>query len=194
MKQKNKVLTMTISALLCAVGIIIPMFAPRLVIEPASFTLASHVPVFVAMFISPIVALFVSILTGFGFLFAGFPLIVVLRALTHVVFAVTGAYVLKKNSNVFSSPKSMIPFAIIVSFVHALCEVVVVTYFYWGSNMTDLYYQKGYFISVIGLVGVGTLIHSIVDLFIAIMVWRSLQNGLSIPVSVRIPRKKASKN
>lgn len=194
MNSKNKVLIMTISALLCAIGIIIPMFAPRIVLEPASFTLASHVPVFIAMFISPIVALFVAVLTGFGFLFAGFQLIVVLRALTHVVFAVTGAYFLKKNSNVFSSPKSMIPFAIIISFIHALCEVIVVTYFYWGSNMTDLYYQKGYLVSVIGLVGVGTMIHSMVDLFIAVMVWRSLQNVLSIPVSVRIPRKKASKN
>jgi niacin transporter len=59
MNNNNKVKTMTIAALLSAIGIIIPMFSPiKLVIEPASFTFASHVPIFIAMFISPVVAIF----------------------------------------------------------------------------------------------------------------------------------------
>lgn len=189
MKQQNKVLLMTISALLCAIGIIIPMFAPKIILEPASFTLASHVPVFIAMFISPVVALSVALLTGFGFMFAGFPLIVVLRALTHVIFAVIGAYILKKNSNIFSSSTSAIPFGLFISLIHAVCEVAVVTFFYWGGNVSELYLQKGYLISVIGLVGLGTLIHSMVDLSIATLVWKPLQNVISIPASVRIARK-----
>ena len=44
------------------------MVMPRITIGPASFTLASHVPVFIAMFISPVVAIAVSLGTGFGFL------------------------------------------------------------------------------------------------------------------------------
>ncbi|MDF2952462.1 MAG: hypothetical protein K0S18_2045 [Anaerocolumna sp.] len=189
MKQQSKVLIMTISALLCAIGIIIPMFAPKIIIEPASFTLASHVPVFIAMFISPVVAASVAVITGFGFMFAGFPPVVVLRALTHVIFAVVGAYILKKNHKIFSSPKSSVPFGVLISMVHALCEVIVVTTFYWGNNMSEAYYKNGYFMSVIILVGIGTFVHSMVDLTIATLVWKPIQNIISIPASVRIARK-----
>ena len=69
--KTNSVKRLTISALLIAMGIIIPMVMPRITIGPASFTLASHVPVFIAMFISPVVAIAVSLGTGFGFFFAG---------------------------------------------------------------------------------------------------------------------------
>lgn len=65
--KTNSVKRLTISALLIAMGIIIPMVMPRITIGPASFTLASHVPVFIAMFISPVVAIAVSLGTGFGF-------------------------------------------------------------------------------------------------------------------------------
>jgi len=59
---------LVISALLCAVGIIIPMFSPlRFVIEPASFTLGSHIATFIAMFISLPVAIAVSLGTSLGF-------------------------------------------------------------------------------------------------------------------------------
>lgn len=44
--KTNSVKRLTISALLIAMGIIIPMVMPRITIGPASFTLASHVPVF----------------------------------------------------------------------------------------------------------------------------------------------------
>lgn len=43
--KTNSVKRLTISALLIAMGIIIPMVMPRITIGPASFTLASHVPV-----------------------------------------------------------------------------------------------------------------------------------------------------
>ena len=42
MKRDTKLQTMVVAALLCAIGIVIPMFAPKIVLEPASFTLASH--------------------------------------------------------------------------------------------------------------------------------------------------------
>ena len=58
---------MVIAALLCAIGIIIPLFSPlKIILEPMSFTLASHVPTFLAMFISPVTAIFVSIGTAIG--------------------------------------------------------------------------------------------------------------------------------
>lgn len=48
--KNNSVKHLTISALLIGLGILIPMVMPKIVIGPASFTLASHVPVFIAMF------------------------------------------------------------------------------------------------------------------------------------------------
>lgn len=180
---------MVIGALLCAIGIVIPMFAPKIVLEPASFTLASHVPVFIAMFISPFLAISVALITGFGFLFAGYPIVVVLRALTHMIFAGIGALILKKNGNILLSSKNTILFSVFIAAVHAFCEVMVVTFFYWGSGMTSAYYDKGYLLSVIGLVGIGTMIHSMIDLGIAIFVWKPLQHVLTIPASAKIMRK-----
>lgn len=72
MKRKQSVQMLCISALLIAVGIVIPMVMPKIVIPPASFTLASHVPIFIAMMISPPVAMAVAIGTTLGFFLAGF--------------------------------------------------------------------------------------------------------------------------
>lgn len=185
MKAQTKIKTMTIAALLCAVGIIIPMIMPRISMEPASFTLASHVPVFIAMFISPIVSTFVALLTTFGFLISGTPIVIVLRALTHVVFALTGALILKKNNDILLSLRSSVLFCFFISLVHAVAEVIVVTIFYWGGTLAN-YEEKGYLISVIGLVGIGTLIHSMIDFAIAVYVWKPLHNIITIPANAKV--------
>ena len=41
--------------------------------------------------------------------------------------------------------------------------------------MTSAYYDKGLFVSVILLVGVGTVVHSMVDFYIAYAVWRPIR-------------------
>ncbi|MGB8452010.1 MAG: hypothetical protein WCD89_06730 [Anaerocolumna sp.] len=189
MNQRNKIQIMTIAALLSAIGIMIPLFAPKIMIEPASFTLASHVPIFIAMFISPYIAIAVAVISAFGFLMAGFPIVVVLRALSHIVFATVGAFILKKNGSLLNSPKSAALFGLFVSFIHAVFEVGVVTFFYWGSGMTTAYYEKGYLLTVIGLVGLGTVIHSMIDFTIALFVWNPLQHIVTIPASVKRVRK-----
>lgn len=189
MNQRNKIQIMTVAALLSAIGILIPMFAPKIMIEPASFTLASHVPIFIAMFISPYVAIAVALISGFGFLMAGFPIVIVLRALSHIVFATVGAYILKKNGNLLSSAKKAALFGLFVSLIHAVFEVGVVTFFYWGSGMTSAYYEKGYLVTVIGLVGLGTVIHSMIDFTIALVVWNPLQSIVTIPASVKRVRR-----
>lgn len=185
MNGKKSILTMTLTGLLCAIGIIIPMFAPKIVIPPASYTLASHVAIFIAMFISPIVAIPVALITSLGFFIAGFPLIVVLRALSHIVFVTIGSFILKKNKKVFSTLTGTVFFGLIMAVIHAACEVLVVTYFYWGNNVQDIYYQKGYLFTVVGLVGLGTIIHSMIDFGISVVIWEPLQKIVTIPVSVR---------
>ncbi len=178
----SKVKIMTTSALLSAVGILIPLISPvKIIIEPASFTLASHVPILIAMFISPAVAAFVALVTSFGFLFAGFPLVVVFRALTHIVFAVIGAFILKKNGNILNSYKTAIPFVLLITTIHAVCEVIVSSIFYFKGQSAD-----SFLVMVIGLVGLGTMVHGTIDFIIATLVWVPLQKVVSLPANARI--------
>ncbi len=182
MTSSNKVKIMTTAALLCAIGIAIPMYSPfKITIEPASFTLASHVAVIIAMFISPVVGIFVALGTSFGFLLGPFPPVVVLRALTHVIFIGLGALLLKKKPDILLSYKTMIPFALLITIVHAVCEVIVSSFFYFNGTVTN-----SYLVSVIGLVGVGTLVHGMFDFFIAVFVWKPIQHVLSIPANAKI--------
>lgn len=190
MKRDTKLQTMVVAALLCAIGIIIPMFAPKFIMGPVSFTLASHVPIFIAMFISPPVALVVSIITTTGFFFAGFPIVIVLRALTHVVFATIGAFILKKMPNTLTSFAGSMLFGLVLAIIHATCEVLVVTWFYFGADMPKEYYTNGYFISVIAFLGFGTIIHSMVDFGIATFIWKPLTRVVQIPYNAKFSYKK----
>lgn len=184
MKQTNqKLLTMVIAALLCAVGIVIPMFAPKIVLEPMSFTLASHVAIFIAMFISPPVALAVTLGTSVGFFFAGLPPVIALRALSHLGFVAVGCLILKKNPYVLTRPASSVLFGLALAVVHAVCEALVVTLFYFGGMLGDSFYNKGFAFSVLVLVGVGTIVHSMVDFGIALVVWKPVSRVVQIPVS-----------
>lgn len=99
MQSKTNTFNLALTGMLIAVGIVIPLFSPvKIILEPASFTLASHVAIFIAMFISPAMAVAVSLGTTLGFFLAGFPLTVVLRALTHVIFALAGAIYLRSTT------------------------------------------------------------------------------------------------
>ncbi len=190
MNRNNKLISLVIAALLCAIGIVIPLFAPRIVFEPVSFTLASHVPIFIALFVSPPVALTVTLGSTVGFFFAGFPLVIVLRALSHLVFVAVGSILLKKNPNFLSTITGMVTYGMILAVIHAASEVAVVTWFYFGNTMTKSYYAYGYLVSVLVL-GIGTIIHSMIDFGIAVLVWRPVTHVIQIPVSVKsLPKRK----
>lgn len=177
---------MTIAALLSAIGIIIPLYSPiKIYIEPASFTFASHVPIFIAMFISPAAAAFTSIITAIGFFISLTP-VVGFRALSHLVFALLGAYLLKKKNNLLLSYKTSIPFVLVLSIIHAVLEVIVSTIFYFNGQTS-----VNYVYNILILVGVGTIIHSIVDFIMASIIWVPLQNAISIPSNARIKFRSA---
>lgn len=186
MSRENKLQTMVIAALLCAVGIVIPVFCPKIAIGPASFTLASHVPIFIAMFISPPVAVIVCLGTTLGFFFSGLPLVVTLRALTHVIFASAGALVLKKKPDLLNTASGMIGFGLVTALIHEMCEVLVVTYFFFGGQMTKAYYSNGYVLSVLLLVGLGGVVHSMIDYAISVAVWKPVSHIVRVPVSVKM--------
>ena len=67
MNQTRKHLSiLTTAALLTALAILIPQVMPKIVIPPASFTLASHVPIMIGMLISPAVAVIVALGSTIG--------------------------------------------------------------------------------------------------------------------------------
>lgn len=177
MKTHKKILTMTLSAILIAVGIVIPMISPiKIAVGPMSFTLASHVAIMIALFMSPTVAIAVALGTTLGFFLAGFPDVVVLRALSHVIWAALGAYYIQKHVDLFQSPVKTLGFNIVMALLHGLGEMIVVIPFYYGAGMD----MQTFIYMVFGLVGLGTVIHSSVDFVISLVVWKALSEKTKI--------------
>ena len=166
---------LTATGLLIAIGIMIPMFMPiRIVIgDSASYTLASHVAIFIAMFISPWVAVLTTIGTTLGFLLAGaFPPIVVARAASHIVFVVVGAYYLKKIDKDNIGIVHLRVLSLVLGVIHAMFEVFAVLGFHFFAG-TPI--NNEVFTFTLLFVGLGTLIHSLVDLEIANIVRLALK-------------------
>lgn len=169
MKSHQHIQTMMFTAILIAIGTVIPMFMPKIQIGPMSFTLASHVAIMLAIFISPSVTATVALGTTLGFLLAGFPFVVVLRALTHVIFSYIGAIYIKKFPDSLKSPTKTLLFNLVIACFHAIGEMIVVTPFYMGQvDMQTFFYM------IFGLVGIGTIVHSCIDFGISLVVWKAL--------------------
>lgn len=186
--KNHSIRNLTISALLIGLGILIPMVMPKIVIGPASFTLASHVPVFIAMFFSPLVAIAVVLGTTFGFFISTTP-IIALRAFSHLIFALLGAYYLQKHPElVLKNGKFTLAngrfqvFNLVIGLIHAIAEMIVVSAFYFMGNMPDTSYSQGYIYTVFILMGVGGLVHSLVDFNIAYFVAGALYKQFNLPI------------
>ncbi|MDT2753555.1 hypothetical protein P7H29_01475 [Enterococcus pseudoavium] len=186
--KNNSVRNLTISALLIGIGILIPMVMPKIVIGPASFTLASHVPVFIAMFFSPVVAIAVVLGTTFGFFISTTP-IIALRAFSHLIFALIGANYLQKHPElVLKNGKFTLAngrfqvFNLVIGIIHAAVEMLVVSVFYFMGNMPDTFYSQGYLYTIFILMGIGGLVHSLVDFNIAYFVAGALYKQFNLPI------------
>ena len=139
--SKKQVQTMCITAMLIALGVLVPMISPiKLILEPMSFTLGSHIAIMAAMFVSPFSAVSVALGTAAGFYLAGFTLPVVLRSLSHVVWAFVGARYLQKHPSLFLSLPQTAVFTLAIALLHALCEVLVVLPLYTGYGVSELVY------------------------------------------------------
>ncbi len=170
---------LVLTAILCAIGIVIPIFSPlKIILEPASFTLASHVPIFIAMFISPSVALLVATGTTLGFLLGGFPIVIVLRALSHSIFASLGGVFLKKYPNTLTSTKNSFLYSLVIGFIHSICEILIVIPSYISANLAQGYYDKGFLFSIVILIGLGTIVHSMIDLWISQKIWTTIPKSI----------------
>ena len=163
----------TIAAVLTAIAIIIPMFMPKIVIPPASYTLTSHVPIFIACFISPLVAVVVCLGAAMGFFFAGMNYVIVARAAVHVIFAFVLAIYIKKARNIKFS--NMIIVSVIISIIHGLCEAIVVALFFFPKASNAMFVLWV-------MVGFGTFVHSMIDFWIAWAIVKGLGKAKLIKV------------
>lgn len=172
MKPKKRIQEMTFAALLTAIAILIPSIMPiKLIIPPASYTLGSHIPLFLAMFISPWVAAFVILASSLGFFMAGYPIVIVFRAFSHIIFGCLGALYLKRFHQTIENHKSSLIFNFVLGVIHALGEVIACVIFY---SVTGEDFQKLFYILFV-LVGFGTIVHSMIDYVIALTIFKSIR-------------------
>lgn len=174
------------ASILVAFGIIIPMIMPiKIIIGPASFTLASHVPIFLATFISLPVAIFVSLGTTLGFFMAGFPIVIVFRALSHIIFAIIAALLLNKKPDLLENPIKALPFAFGVNIIHAAAEFIVVLLLTQTAHTNSTYIW-----TILGLVGLGTLVHGMVDFYLSFYLWDIMLHKLKLKIATRSQQMK----
>jgi len=163
MQTNSRLQEIVYGALLTAIAILIPVAFGgylRIYIPPFSATLASHLPVFISMLISPFAAVFVGFGSALGFFLIMGPVIGA-RAAVHILVGGTGAYLIKKGFGFGWALVAVAP-------IHALGEALIVVPF--GFSL----YEAGV------LVGIGTLLHHMMDGFLAYVVVRSLQKTSSV--------------
>lgn len=143
----QKTIKLVYAALFTAMAIIIPIYFGflRVVIGPFTATLGSHIPVFLAMFISPVAAIGVGLGSTLGFFMAGLPAPVIARAAMHMVVGYLGALMIKRGI-------SFTKVVFITAPIHALLEsLVVIPIIGWDVK------------TVLLTIGVGTILHHLVD-------------------------------
>lgn len=171
MEHKN-IYQLVLAGVLCAIGLVVPMVMPKVIIGPMSFTLGAHVAIFLAMFISPKVAAAVCVGTTLGF-FVTTPLIIAARAATHLIFALVGALIIKRYPDILESMVAGISLNVALGLLHAAGEVLVVApFFFSGYMFTPAQLANGFMMSVIVLVGAGTVLHSVLDCSISVLLWK----------------------
>lgn len=148
--MNNKIRNMVYAALLTALAIIIPIQFGflKIIMGPFTATLASHVPTFLAMLISPYIAVIVGIGSALGFMMSGLPLVVAARAAMHAIVGYVGGTVVKKKG-------SFVQALIITAPIHAILEGIIVIFF--GFNLQ----------AIIVTVALGTFLHHCVDAVIS---------------------------
>ncbi|QPS71526.1 hypothetical protein [Lactococcus garvieae] len=178
--SRQRIRNLVIGALLTALGILIPLIMPaKIVIGPASFTLASHVPVMAAMFFSPYLAALVAVGTTLGF-FMSVPVpLIWMRAATHIVVMTIGAWFLKKNPALVDQKVRLQVFNLILGVFHAGLEALVVLAFY-RIGFADLEPQA--LNNLLMLVFFGGIVHSFVDFNLAFGLCKVLNKIYSIDV------------
>lgn len=158
----SNVKKLTYSALLTALALIIPIQFSflKVVIGPFTATIAAHVPMFLSMLLGPVPAVLVGFGSTLGFLITS-PAFVAARAASHIVVGLVGSLLIKKGV-------SFRNVVLITSPIHAVIEAIAVIPF--GFTMYK----------VLMVVGVGTLIHHMVDGSISYVLIKAMAKNLKV--------------
>lgn len=152
MEKKTKELAL--ASILTALSILITYSPLKLVLPFFTLTLGAHVPTMLAMFVGPWVTVMTVIGSCLGF-FLTIPapnsVIVVARAATHLIFALVGIKLIKKNYNI-------ILVIVITAILHSLAEGIVV------YILTPIILDSATAaLTAGGIAALGTVIHHIID-------------------------------
>ena len=120
--MKNKTKELALASILTALSVLITYSPLKLILPFFTLTLGAHVPTMLAMFAGPWVTVMTVIGSCVGF-FLTIPapnsIIVVARAATHLIFALAGISMLKKNYNILL-------IIVVTAILHSLAEGIVV--------------------------------------------------------------------
>lgn len=155
--MNNRVKKIVLAGLLVALAIIIPVQFGflKIVLGPFSATLCSHVPMFLSMLISPVVAIVVGVGSGIGFFITGLPPYIAARALMHAPVGFIGAKIVQKEKNF---KKAML----ITAPLHGILEALIVIPF--GFNLYEM----------LVVVALGTIIHHAMDAVISFVLCKAM--------------------
>jgi niacin transporter len=154
--MSNYIKKLTYTGLLTGLAIMIPIYFGflKIIIPPFTATLASHVPMFLSMFLGPVAAVTVGLGSAIGFLITATPEVAA-RAFMHVFVGFMGAYLLKKG----------VSFRMVILMtapIHGMLEAIAVIPFGFTFH------------KVLLVVGVGTMLHHLADGIISFILVKAL--------------------
>ena len=164
-KTKTSVKDTIIAALLTALAFILPMIMPSFTLEPIfSATLASHVPGILAMFVSPFAVIGTALGSALVFFIKLGPWVAA-RAFFHLIFGLLGYSMYKKKYNIFL-------ILALTALTHAVSEVFVGFFSALVVGVPAGGIVKGILVTI----GLGTLIHHVMDFVISLIILNALQS------------------
>jgi len=150
-----------------------------------SFTLFSHIFIFIALLIDPVTAILVTVGTVLGFFFKGASVPVLMRAGSHIIFVLYAAFFLEyvKVDRLFK----LIIFVLSTAIVHALFEALAVIL----AISLGVYATVPNATAIWGVTFGATIAHSIIDTLAALAVFSAIRIPLKMKTKVFLLRKKS---
>lgn len=172
----NRTKDVVLAALLTALSLLIAMSPVKLPVPPPfSLTPGSHVPTMIALFINPFVTVLTVIGSCIGFIISTGNPVVVLRAASHIFFALLGMYMIQKKSvNIFVV-------IIVTSVVHAGAEALIV------YSLTPLLLPNNTAVlsGLTWFAFIGTLVHHYLDSLITAPILYALQKAKMVHTNIK---------
>jgi niacin transporter len=174
MSKKMNVRTMTVTAMLIALGVVIPMYSfPIFPPIPGFFTatFASHVPIMLSLFLGPFSAICVTIGTTMGFFFRGLGPEVTLRAASHIIFAIVGALMVRRGSKI-------VWLVLVTMIFHAAMEAIVMYCFGVKLSRLQETMPQATLTTAVLLIPLLTCAHHLIDFAITLLIYKGVRPAL----------------